>query len=164
MLFFYFFSSRSAVSRLPKPPKAWVRFVPGAGPSALALLPLSPLRSLRVRAPRVCLGAALLGVERPGLAVGGKFSPADTWALCTHKTRVRSARTLLLSGWAACGVYRRHLGRFYTSSMQRPHLHLNVPANFYGLQLHFTILRYSFLQRVCSDKRGFLSGDITGIC
>ena len=120
--------------------------------------------TLRVSAPRVCLGAALLGVERPGLAVGGKLSPADTWVLRTHKMWIRSARRLLLSGWAAGGVYGRHLGRFYTSSMQIPHLHLNVPANFYGLQLHFTILRYSFLQRVCSDKRGLSSGDIAGIC
>lgn len=114
----------------------------GRGGLAAVLLKLSSF--CRVSGSVLHRGAALLHVLLSS-------------ALAARSFPLTPGTMFVWSGVAAAAappdVYRHHLGRFYTSSMQIPHLHLNVPANFYGLQLHFTILRYPFLQRICSDKR-----------
>lgn len=124
-----------AAAALPPPPSP-----PAAPPGPALCAPgAAPALSAAGGNPRGG-GAALRGAVVPRAAPGAAPAPP------------------LPAFRAALRALQAPFGPFYTSSMQLPHLHLNVPANFYGLRLHFTILRPFSLQRILSNKRGSLSG------
>lgn len=100
----------------------------------------SPLHAGAGRA-RSSAGDALAGSPRCRAAPLGAPRSAGSAGGAPPAPPLTPGTVFVWSGGAAPArrVYRHHLGRFYTPGMQIPHLHLNVPANFYGLQLHFTI-------------------------